>query len=1057
MMNDALIRKKILKAIAASDYMKGRNYNSTFIKKNEKITYSNQTQYRFTVRSESFANTPYHVWINFNEEGEIFKVSCDCLQFDKTRSCKHVGACLWHYREELFGQRPMGYQEQLTKNIFDYLLKETETKSKASFNKKVNFELYLVADNFYPYYDNEIEIYFKIGMERLYICRGTKARNMLETIYEGGKLCISKSFTLDMEEHFLTQEEEEITQFLYEVCRSRNFNYSGNALTISGGLTKQFLRILKGKSFYLNDYFISEYKNEFPLDVTFEKKEGKYSVKLDTLDKLQIVTSDFEYVQIENVLYHVQKKARPFLQIVFSQKLNELQFREDSLEEFKNCILPLVKDKITVDSSITEVVISGTPNVKLYFDVYQDCIICHPKFIYAEEEIDYFDTTNTKIVRDETYEKEVVQKVCGYDFVIENNRMILNELDSIVYFLEEGLKQLGDIYEIYTTEKLKNVDIIKKTSVSSSFSIGKDNIMSYSFDLGNIDSKEIEKIFSAMERKKRYYRLKSGDILTLEKNENLFEFKELVEDLELKGDTLEEGQISKYKAIYLDSLKLNENFHIKTNNLFKQLVDNFYAYKDSQISLTTKEKNLLRPYQIEGVRWLYTLTKTGFGGILADEMGLGKSIQTIYYMREMLKENSQYKFLIVVPTSLVYNWENEFQKFAPDMKYKMLVGLKSKRWNEKIDDVNILITTYGLLREDKEFYQEISFKTMIIDEAQNIKNINTEITKTVKGIKAETKFALTGTPIENSVSELWSIFDFIMPGYLGTIKSFESKFKISDLEQDSQKIKILNKQIQPFILRRYKKDVIKDLPDKIENNIYVELTDLQKQIYLKELEYVNEEMDSILQNGGISKARFLILKLLTKLRQICIDPQIVYKNYIGGSGKMEEFVHVVKTSVENGHKILVFTSFKEALSLAQNRLSKEGITSYRIDGSVSSKKRMELVQSFNEDKTNVFFIMLKAGGTGLNLTGADVVVHLDLWWNPQAENQATDRAHRIGQKNVVEVIKFISKGTIEEKILELQNKKKLLSDKLIDSEIESKAFSKLTEKDIKELLSIGMK
>ena len=1057
MSNDAEIRGKILKIIVASDYIKGRNYDSSFVKQSEKIIYNNQVQYRFNVLSESFSNTRYHVWITLSEDGAVLNTSCDCLQFDKSKSCKHVGACLWHYRDELFKEKTKSPQEQLTQNIFDYLRQMNEKTGKSTINKKVNFEVHLTADNFYPYYGNQIEVSFKIGIDKMYICRGTKAKNLLDAIYNGKQLIISKNFTLNMEEQFLSKEEEEVAHFLYETYDQGYTYYGSSGLTLSGGTVKQFLKILTGKRFFLNDYLISEQKDEFPVTTILEKVDDKYSARLEELDKLQIITHDFEYVQMENILYHVPKKSRNLLQLLFGQHVNELKFDVNNLELFKECVLPLVKDKIQVDSSVPDIIITGTPDVKIYFDLYEDFIACNLKFIYGEEEIDYLDEKVTKVVRDDSYEQEVANKVYGYGFLVENNKMILTELDSIVNFLEEGLKQIAEEYEIYTTEKLKNVGVVKKTSISSTFSIGKDNIMSYSFDLGNIDSKEIEKIFASMERKKKYYRLKSGDILALEENQNLIEFKELAEDLELKENSLEEGEISKYKAIYLDSLKENSHMKIQTNNLFKQLINDFYAYKDSKISLTTKDKKLLRPYQVEGVRWLYTLTKTGFGGILADEMGLGKSIQTIYYIKEMLKENAEYKFLIVVPTSLVYNWENEFKKFAPDMNYKMVVGIKSKRHEENIEAANILITTYGLLREDKELYQDICFKTMIIDEAQNIKNVNTEVTKTVKAIKAETKFALTGTPIENSISELWSIFDYIMPGYLGNIKSFESKYKISDIEGDSQKLNILNRLIQPFLLRRYKKDVIKDLPDKIENNIYVELTDLQKQFYLKELERVNEEMDSILETGGLSKARFLILQLLTKLRQICIDPKILYKNYEGGSGKMNEFVHVVKTSVQNGHKILVFTSFRDALSLAQKRLDEEGITSYEIDGSTSSKKRMELVERFNEDETSVFFIMLKAGGTGLNLTGADVVIHLDLWWNPQAENQATDRAHRIGQKNVVEVIKFISKGTIEEKILDLQNKKKLLSDKLIDTNTDAKAFSKLTENDIKELLKVGSK
>lgn len=453
---------------------------------------------------------------------------------------------------------------------------------------------------------------------------------------------------------------------------------------------------------------------------------------------------------------------------------------------------------------------------------------------------------------------------------------------------------------------------------------------------------------------------------------------------------------------------------------------------------------------------MYSIQKSGFGGILADEMGLGKSLQTIYFLKQLIKENNADKFLIVVPTSLAYNWENEIKKFAPTINYKILAqNRKERRYQlENLKDTNVIITTYGLLREDKEYYQNMTFKVMIIDEGQNIKNPNTEITKTVNSIKAQTKFALTGTPIENSVAELWSIFNFIMPGFLGSKQKFEEKYKIKDFDENTnKKLETLSKLINPFILRRKKIDVITDLPEKIENNIYIELTKEQKKIYLAELEKVQKQTEEMLKNEGITKVRFEILKLLTKLRQICVNPNILYSNYDGGSGKITELINIVKNSIENGHKILIFTSFLTAINLTRQEFTKQGITSYTIDGSVSGKKRNELVNKFNTDNTNVFFITIKAGGTGLNLTGADIVIHLDLWWNPQAENQATDRAHRIGQKNTVQVIKLITKGTIEEKILELQNKKKLLSDKLIDSNNNENAFSKLTEKDIKDLLS----
>ena len=590
------------------------------------------------------------------------------------------------------------------------------------------------------------------------------------------------------------------------------------------------------------------------------------------------------------------------------------------------------------------------------------------------------------------------------------------------------------------------------------FSLGKDNIMTYNFNLDGINEKEIINILKSVKAKKKYYHLKNGDIINLE-DDNLNELNEVVDDMDISDEDIinGKGKILKYRALYLDSLRRTKYKHVETNNIFDEFINNFYKYKDSNINLDNNDLKILRDYQITGVKWLYNLDKTGFGGILADEMGLGKTIQVIYYIKEILKEEKN-KFLIVVPTSLAYNWIYEFAKFAKEIKVLLVVGNKKER-EEKLkqkQNYDVIITTYGLLREDEEKYENDYFHTMIIDEAQNIKNYMAGVSKTVKKIKAKTKFALTGTPIENSTIELWSIFDFIMPGYLANLQKFQNKYKINDFNDDSEiLIKGLNNQIAPFILRRRKKDVIKELPEKLENNIFIDLSEEQKKIYVSELENVKKKMDELLENGGMTKVRFMILQLLMKLRQICIDPAIIYDDYKGGSNKIDTLISVVKESINNNHKILIFTSFKTALNIVKERLDKEKINSYIIDGSVKSKERMDRVEEFNNSLNPcVFLIMLKSGGTGLNLTSADVVIHLDLWWNPQAENQATDRAHRIGQKNVVEVIKLITKGTIEEKILTLQEKKKKLSDKIIDGDTrDANIISSLTEKDIKNLLS----
>ena len=489
--------------------------------------------------------------------------------------------------------------------------------------------------------------------------------------------------------------------------------------------------------------------------------------------------------------------------------------------------------------------------------------------------------------------------------------------------------------------------------------------------------------------------------------------------------------------------------------MFDQFIKNFKEYQNIAVKFTKEEKELLRPYQQEGVKWLYNLYKCGLGGILADEMGLGKSLQTIIFIRRVLEEDSKAKILIVTPTALVYNWDNEFRKFSDDIKRNIFVGVKKERHKKLSEyDGNVYITSYGLLREDLEIYQEMNFKVMVIDEAQNIKNPIALLTKAVKSIKSEVKLALTGTPIENSVLELWSIFDYIMPGFLASKSKFSEKYKINNDFDDNTNLTLdkLRTQVKPFILRRKKGDVLKDLPDKLENNIYIDLTEEEKKIYASCVKDAKDKMEELVSDG-FTKNKMLILTLLTRLRQVCIDPKIIFENYDKPSSKIENLVKIVKEAVSNGHKILLFTSFKTALNIVKDNLTEEGITSYVIDGSVSSKKRQELVDNFNNDDTNIFLIMLKSGGTGLNLTSADIVVHLDLWWNPQAENQATDRAHRIGQKNTVEVIKLITKGTIEEKILDLQNKKKILSDKLIEKDgDEYKSFQNLSVDDIRELL-----
>ncbi len=1012
---------------------------------NELDAYNNRITYHFIVND----SRPHRANVTIKDNKLLDNVHCDCYEFLLYGSCRHLGAILvWNY-SLLFTSK-----KNVLDMVYDNILDKFIEPKKAIIKKEVKVELNIILndpDEYYRFYQyGLIEPKITIGTNKMYVL-GNKLNVFINSLEEEkGEVKFGKEFIFDPEQNYLTKENEKII-FAYHDFLNNNSFYDIKSV-------KKFLKELENYTFYIDNYKVEGIKKGFPINSELKKIDNNYklSFKIDNLKLL--INKDYEYIFYQGVLYKLSIKEQELLKVILDQNLKELIIKKDNFEKFSQGLFLIVKNNLDIDESVNDVVIPKKIVTEIYFDLRDKLIKANPKFKYDLEEVDYFQNNN-HVLRDLDEENKVINELLSYNFILNKDCLELTFLEDQVNFLENGLEQLAQKYVIYTTEKFKNTTIKKKTNINSMFGIGQDNILSYNFNLDGIDSKELVNIFKEIKNKQKYYRLKNGDILSLE-DEALQELASLSSDLELTDDEIRagKGSIMKYRAIYLDSLKAQKYGIIQTDNLFTNFINNFYAYKDAELSLEQDDLKILRDYQLTGVKWLYNLAKTGFGGILADEMGLGKTIQVIYYLKQILLENPLAKFLIVVPTSLAYNWEHEFSLYANDLKRVICVGNKNKREEiiNNIDNYNIIVTTYGLLREDEELYQNLSFHTMIIDEAQNIKNNLAAVTKAVKKIKAEVKFALTGTPLENSVLELWSIFDYIMPGYLANLTKFQSKYKINDFNDDTQElIKGLNRQINPFILRRKKIDVIKELPSKLINDIFIDLGDEQKKLYVAELEKVKEEMDKIMATDGISKARFLILKLLTKLRQICIDPSIVYENYNGESNKIETLINIIKEYIQNNHKILIFSSFRTALNIVKNRLEKEHIDTYMIDGSVKSLDRINMVDDFNEkDDVPVFLIMLKSGGTGLNLTRADVVIHLDLWWNPQAENQATDRAHRIGQTKTVEVIHLVTKGTIEEKILELQNKKRLLMDKIIDNEIRDKnIISTLTKEDIQNLLS----
>ena len=1041
---------KVIRICGTTDFMKGLNYQANKVKLIKTIDEDYYRRAYFNITSERI-DKDYKVEVLVDKEDETIEdFFCTCPQYEKMDTCKHIAACILKYEDALFNDEeidPMEYQLNIGSQILD---KFYEPK-KSTIKKKLNLEIELEPTDSY-YYDNYIKVKYKIGLDRLYTLNN-KYHNFMYAYSQKRAYKLSTKLIYDPNEYYFDKIDKEILDYNvhifqrgYYECVIRNNDLDG------------FMELLKDKDFTLNNHKYIGYTLENPFNINLTKDENNYTLTICNLKDYEQLLEGTPYFYDDTKIYKVENNVYKLYQLLVDNDLDSFMFSKKDLGKFTGGLLSLLKENIHLDENITEITIPTAPKAKLYFDFYYSAVECQVKLTYGNKEIDYF-SNDPGVPRDTEYESNILQRLSDFGFTVNQTHITLEDIDEIGEFLEKGIYEISEEYEVFTSKKIKDTNIVNQTQNSVTFSIGKDNILSYNFNLDGIEQTELTDILSSLKAKKHYHRLKNGSIIDLNTDKNIQHLGELTDELDLTKKEITEGNgtIPKYRALYLDSLKHNYHSLISTNDNFDHLIKQFKTYKDKDISLDKKELKILRDYQAIGVKWLYNVYKSGFGGILADEMGLGKSVQLIYLCKLIIKENKKAKILIVTPTSLVYNWQKEFDKFGSELKYKVFAENKTQRLNDldNIDDINIMITSYGLIRNDLEKYEQISFELIAIDEAQNIKNPNTGISKAVKNLNAKVKFALTGTPIENSLLELWSIFDFIMPGYLANRDKFQTLYNVKELDKENSNLNRLNTQIKYFILRRKKKEVVKDLPDKLENNIYIDLGKTQKKVYMAEVQKTKEELDELIKLEGWTKARFKILQLLTKLRQICIDPSIIFDNYKGESAKIEELLKIVEETKANGHKMLIFTTYKKALDLIIPKLNNIGISSYYIDGSVSSKKRMELVEKFNHDDTDVFIITLKAGGTGLNLTSATVVIHLDLWWNPQVENQATDRAHRIGQKNTVEVIRLITKGTIEERILELQNKKRKLAELLIDNENNNENnFSKLTEDDIKMLLSM---
>ncbi|MCD7955105.1 MAG: SNF2 family helicase [Lachnospiraceae bacterium] len=787
----------------------------------------------------------------------------------------------------------------------------------------------------------------------------------------------------------------------------------------------------------------------------------------------------------ETHLNRIEADFAGHLRPLFSQsKGPNVDFRVGRLQlpAFYYTVLPGLREYLTVDSPEEEEIQQHLlPEVQFVFglDAEDDFLTCRAKAIYgqcdyslmesltdsSENNSESFRDRYQNGYRDEFRESEAFQVVTHYfpdpDLTQDEFRCERGG-DAMYLVLSEGVNALMKYGEVQTTERFRRLRVIQKVNFDIGISI-KSGLLSLNISSEELSMEELLDALSSYRRKKTFHRLKNGDFLAL--NEETYGMVyEMLTMLQVSPKEFVAGkmQIPAYRALYLDKmLEEYSGVYAQRDEHFQKLIRNFDALREEEYPIPQSLEGVLRGYQKKGFQWLRILRAGHFGGILADDMGLGKTLQVIAMLLSLKEEGNaahseMTPSIIITPASLIYNWGEEFARYAPSLSVCIVSGsveerhraVSSLRSPDRTWDV--LITSYDLLKRDIDVYEGISFDCEVIDEAQYIKNHQTAAAKSVKLITAGTRFALTGTPIENRLSELWSIFDYLMPGFLYRYEEFRTNFEVEIMAHPNEEASVkLKRLVSPFILRRLKQDVLTDLPDKIEEVRFMRLGEEQQKLYDAQVVHMRQ-MLSRQKPSEFRKNRLLIFREITRLRQICCDPSLCFEGYRGGSAKLEACLDLVTSAIEGGHRLLLFSQFTSMLSLIREAFEEHGISYYEITGDTPKEKRISLVREFNQNDVQVFLISLKAGGTGLNLTGADVVVHYDPWWNLAVQNQATDRAHRIGQEKIVTVYRLIAKGTIEEKILKLQENKQNLADQIISGEMSS--LSNMTQEELLELL-----
>lgn len=1010
----------------------------------------------------------YEVNISIEKDDQNIQAHiCSCEKNHSFEVCPHIIATLFELSHRYVAKETSNLPEVSTIDEDMKALIDAYAHDNIYSTLALSSETMMELEPVFEIRHNVFAFTLKIGHEKKYMVRDLQ--KLLIDIKECNYVRYGKDLSFTHHLNTFDSRSKIILSFLAAHIHDNNF-YGGNQrsdtrlLMLSPGAFDQFFQM------YVDQEVMYRYEAQRLTNVKFidHNPNMKLNVFMDNLGNYQISLNhhfytvlngvDHIFILLDRVLYrcdYAYGKACEKLLFAYSQRNNPFSLPKQQMSSFYNNILLSIQDFIELEGVDISEFAPSPLTCKLYLDMPTvNVITARLVYNYGLEEYNLHDDNQnpSRNFKEEVMVRLLLMQYMNRDYTEKGYAAIENSQDLIFEFVQHGLHELSKFCEVYASDVFKRVQIKARVNISMGVRI-KSDLLEIDIDSFDFPSAELENVLKAYRLNKKYYRMKNGSFVNIE-DSALKELSSIMNGLRVSDQMFNEGKITvpKYRTLFLDN-QMNESHMLKIerDHAFKDVIKNIHNIKDSDYEVPPFQKPILRNYQKTGFRWLKTMTHYGFGAILADDMGIGKTIQMITVLADAKQNNEKMKALIICPSSLLLNWLAEIEKFSDNLSAQLISGHNAERMKaiKNIVNCDISITSYDYLKRDIEAYDDIVFDYQIIDEAQYIKNHVTKNASSVKQIQSTHRFALTGTPIENSLAELWSIFDFLMPGYLYNYNFFKKEYEIPIVKEQNQPcLNALKRLVEPFILRRIKKDVLKELPEKTERTLFVDLYDETRKLYHANVTSIKQDIRSI-SKQQLSSNRIMILTMLTRLRQLCLDPRLIYDNYTSGSAKVDACLELIRNSMAASKKILIFSQFTSLLTILENELKKEEIPYYLLKGSTPKIQRQQLVNSFNTNKIPVFLISLKAGGTGLNLTGAEIVIHFDPWWNISMQNQATDRAYRIGQHNNVQVFHLIAKDTIEEKIMELQQQKQGLSDSIIQEN--SGVISQMSKEEILDL------